>query len=54
MTAADYSVLDNPEASARSFHPMRGWTAAPPGAVDYGVPVADGTTLSCRCFAFGR
>ncbi len=54
MNTIDYSVLDNPEASARSFHPMRGWTDTPPGAVDYGVTVADGTTLSCRFFAVGR
>ena len=54
MTATDYSVLDNPEASARSFHPLRGWTDTPDGAVDYGVTVADGTTLSCRFFAVGR
>ena len=37
MNTVDYSVLDNPEASALSFHPMRGWTETPPGAVDYGV-----------------
>ena len=54
MNTVDYSVLDNPEASARSFHPMRGWTETPPGAVDYGVTVADGATLSCRFFAVGR
>ena len=55
MTAAvDYSVLDDPEASARSFHPLRGWTDTPDGAVDYGVAVADGTVLSCRFFAVGR
>ena len=54
MTAVDYSVLDNPEASGRAFHPMRGWTETPDGAVDYGVAVADGTVLSCRFFAVGR
>ena len=46
MTAVDYSVLDNPEASGRTFHPLRGWTDTPPGAVDYGITVADGVT--CR------
>lgn len=54
MTALDYSVLNNPEASARSFHPLRGWTETPPGAVDYGVTMADGTVLSSRFFAVGR
>ena len=54
MTAVDYSVLDNPETSARSFHPLRGWNDTPPGAVDYGIALADGTTLSCRFFAVGR
>ena len=54
MTVADYSLLDNPETSARSFHPLRGWTDTPPGAVDYGVTMADGTVLSCRFFAVGR
>ena len=54
MAAVDYSVLDNPETSARSFHPLRGWTETPPEAVDYAVTMADGTTLSCRFFAVGR
>ena len=54
MTVVDYSVLDNPEASARSFHPLRGWTETPDGAVDCVVTVADGTNLSCRFFAVGR
>ena len=54
MTVVDYSVLDNPEASACSFHPLRGWTETPDGAVDCVVTVADGTTLSCRFFAVGR
>ena len=54
MAAVDYSVLDNPDTSARSFHPLRGWTDTPPGAVDYGVSLSDGTTLSCRFFAVGR
>ncbi len=54
MTAVDYSVLDTAEGSAGSFHPLRGWTETPDGAVDYGITVADGTTLSCRFFAVGR
>ena len=54
MTAVDYSVLDNPDTSARSFHPLRGWSDTPPGAVDYGITVADGTVLSSRFFAVGR
>ncbi len=54
MTAVDYSVLDNSEASSLSFHPLRGWTETPLGAVDYGIAVADGVTLSCRFFAVGR
>jgi len=54
MTAVDYSVLENAETSARSFHPLRGWTETPAGAIDYGVTVGDETTLSCRFFAVGR
>ena len=54
MTAVDYSVLDHPEASGRSFHPLRGWSDTPDGAVDYGITVADGVALSCRFFAVGR
>ena len=54
MTAVDYSALDDPEASARSFHPLRGWTDTPAGAIDYGVTVSDGSTLSSRFFAVGR
>ena len=54
MTAVDYSVLDNPKASGHMFHPLRGWTETPPGAVDYGITVADGTVLSSRFFAVGR
>ena len=54
MTVVDYSVLGNPEASARSFHPLRGWTETPDDAVDCVVTAADGTTLSCRFFAVGR
>ena len=54
MTAVDYSVLDNPEASGRAFHPLRGWTDTPIGAVDYGIAVDDETTLSCRFHAVGR
>ena len=54
MTAIDYSVLDNLEASSRSFHPLRGWTDTPDGAVDYGITVSDGTVLSSRFHAVGR
>ena len=54
MAAVDYSVLDNPEASGRAFHPLRGWSEPPDGAVDYGITVADGTVLSSRFFAVGR
>ena len=55
MTATvDYSLLDNPAATARSFHPRRVWTDTPPGAVDYAVTVADGVPLSARFFAVGR
>ena len=54
MAAVDYSVLDNPDASGRSFHPLRGWSDTPDGAVDYGITVADGAVLSSRFFAVGR
>ncbi len=54
MTTVDYSVLDNPEASGHSFHPLRGWTDTPDGAVDYGITVSDDVTLSSRFFAVGR
>ena len=54
MAAVDYSVLDNSDTSARSFHPLRGWSETPDGAVDYGVTMGDGTVLSSRFFAVGR
>ena len=54
MTAVDYSALDSPEASARSFHPQRQWTATPDVAVDYSVTVAEGVALSARFYAVGR
>lgn len=54
MAAVDYSVLDNPEASGRTFHPLRGWSDTPDGAVDYGITLGDGTVLSSRFFAVGR
>ena len=54
MTAVDYSALDNPEASARSFYPQRQWTETPDTAVDYAVTVADGVALSARFYAVGR
>ncbi|MCY3690729.1 MAG: alpha/beta hydrolase [Chloroflexota bacterium] len=54
MAAVDYSVLDHPDGSGRSFHPLRGWSDTPDGAVDYGIAVADGTVLSSRFFAVGR
>ena len=54
MAAVDYTMLDSPEASARSFYPRRHWTETPEGAVDYGITVADGVALSSRFFAVGR
>lgn len=54
MTSVDYSVLDSPEASARSFHPQPHWTKTPDGAVDYAIEVDEGIYLSCRFFPVGR
>ena len=54
MAAVDYSVLDHPDGPGRSFHPLRGWSDTPDGAVDYGIAVGDGTVLSSRFFAVGR
>ena len=48
MTALDYSALDSPAASARSFYPRPHWTETPDGAVDYGITVDDGVVLSSR------
>ena len=54
MTNVDYSVLDRPEVSGHTFHPLRGWSDTPDDAVDYGITVSDGTVLSSRFFAVGR
>lgn len=53
MAAIDYTALDRPEISMNSFYPRRNWTAPPPGAVDYAVPVAEGIALSARFFPAG-
>lgn len=54
MTTPDYTILDTPEIGRNSFYPRRHWTAPPPGAADYALPVADGIALSCRFFPAGR
>lgn len=54
MTVVDYTALDNPAASARSFYPQRQWTETPDAAVDYAVTVAEGVALSSRFYAVGR
>ncbi len=54
MTAVDYSVLDNPNASGTSFYPRKHWTETPDGAVDYTITVDDGVQLSSRFHAVGR
>ena len=54
MTALDYSALDSPAASARSFYPRPHWTETPDGAVDYGITVDDGVVLSSRFYTVGR
>jgi len=50
MSAADYSLLDNPTISMNSFYPSRDWTATPQGAEDHTIAVEDGVQLSCRFF----
>ncbi len=50
MTTADYSALDQPGISMNAFYPRPSWSAAPPGASDHAVAVADGVALSCRFF----
>ena len=50
MSAADYSLLDNPTISMNSFYPSRDWTATPQGAEDHSIAVDDGVQLSCRFF----
>jgi pimeloyl-ACP methyl ester carboxylesterase len=54
MPDLDYSMLDTPEASARSFHPTRIWSDTPEAAVDYGISVDEDVTLSSRFYAVGR
>ena len=54
MTTVDYSVLDNLEASGRSFYPQRHWTDPPDNAVDYGISVDEGIVLSSRFYSVGR
>ena len=50
MSAADYSLLNNPAISMNSFYPRRNWTDTPQGAEDYTIPVDDGVQLSARFF----
>ncbi len=54
MTAADYSLLDNPSISMNSFYPRRNWTNTPQGAEDHTIAVEDGVQLSCRFFPVGQ
>ena len=53
MTAIDFSVLDSPEASTRSFYPRSHWTKTPEGAVDYAISVEEDIDLSARFFPAG-
>lgn len=53
MTPPDFALLDRPEIGMNSFYPRRHWTATPPGADDYSLPVAEGIALSCRFFPAG-
>jgi pimeloyl-ACP methyl ester carboxylesterase len=53
MAAVDFTVLDNPEASARSFYPRSHWTKTPEGAVDYAIDVEEDIVLSSRFFPVG-
>ena len=54
MSAADYSLLDNPAISMNSFYPRRNWTNTPQGAEDHTIAVDDGVQLSCRFFPVGQ
>ena len=54
MSAADYSLLDNPAISMNSFYPRRNWTATPQGAEDHTIAMEDGVQLSCRFFPVSR
>ena len=43
--------MDRPEITQLLFHPRRvAPTAAPEGAVDFSVPVADGVSIACRLY----
>lgn len=53
MSAADYSLLDNPAISMNSFYPRRDWTVTPQGAEDHTITMDDGIQLSCRFFPVG-
>ena len=54
MSILDYSVLDRPEMSMRSFYPRGNWTPTPAGAEDHTVAVSEQITLSCRFFPVGQ
>ena len=51
MAPVDYSALDHIGISMNAFYPRKNWAAAPPGASDHAVAVADGISLSCRFFS---
>lgn len=46
----DYSILDRPEILGVVFYPRQDWTATPPNAHDYMVPVEPGVSVSCRYY----
>lgn len=46
----DFSKLDQPQILMFVFHPREDWTAPPPGACDYAVPVDEGVSIACRFY----
>lgn len=46
----DYSILDRPEILQFVFFPRRDWTPAPPGTMDYLIPVEKEVNVSARFY----
>jgi hypothetical protein len=46
----DYSLLDQPHILRFVFYPRKDWTAPPPGAADYQIPVEQDVAIGARFY----
>ena len=53
MASADFSLLDRPDISIKSFYPRPNRTPTPSEAEDRAITVDPGVALSCRFFSVG-